>query len=62
MWAESVEKPLLYYRNNVSGSVALLETLIEYGTLPVIFSSSSDVTYRSSDILPIRRSRNIRHP
>ena len=37
---ESVEKPLLYYRNNVAGSVVLFETILEFGPLPVIFSSS----------------------
>ena len=27
---ESVQRPLFYYRNNVAGSVALLETLLEF--------------------------------
>jgi UDP-arabinose 4-epimerase len=49
---ESVEKPLLYYHNNVAGSVALLETLIEFGPLPVIFSSSC-VTYGIPKTIPI---------
>ena len=49
---ESVEQPLLYYRNNVSGSVALFETLIEFGKMPVIFSSSC-VTYGIPTIIPI---------
>ena len=49
---ESVEKPLLYYRNNVAGSVALLETLIEFGALPLIFSSSC-VTYGIPETIPI---------
>jgi UDP-arabinose 4-epimerase len=49
---ESVEKPLLYYRNNVGGSLALLETLIEFRPLPLIFSSSC-VTYGVPEALPI---------
>ena len=28
---ESVEKPLMYYDNNVSGSVALFEVMAEFG-------------------------------
>jgi UDP-arabinose 4-epimerase len=38
---ESVEKPLLYYKNNVAGSIALLETLNEFGPLPFIFHHSA---------------------
>jgi UDP-arabinose 4-epimerase len=49
---ESVEHPLLYYRNNVAGSVALLETVVEFAALPVIFSSSC-VTYGSPTSIPI---------
>ena len=49
---ESVEKPLLYYHNNVAGSVALLETLIKFEPLPVIFSSSC-VTYGIPETIPI---------
>jgi UDP-arabinose 4-epimerase len=49
---ESVEKPLLYYKNNVAGSIALLETLNEFGPLPFIFSSSC-VTYGIPDTIPI---------
>jgi UDP-glucose-4-epimerase GalE len=49
---ESVENPLLYYRNNVVGTVALLETLCEFGPLPMIFSSSC-VTYGLPRSIPI---------
>src|SRR5437879_2997926 len=37
---ESVENPLLYYRNNVAGSAALLQTIIDHKILPFVFSSS----------------------
>jgi UDP-glucose 4-epimerase len=43
---------LLYYQNNVAGSIALLETLVEFGPLPVIFSSSC-VTYGIPETIPI---------
>ena len=40
---ESVEKPLAYYDNNVSGSVALFECMTEAGLRTVVFSSSATV-------------------
>jgi UDP-glucose-4-epimerase GalE len=49
---ESVEKPLLYYQNNVAGSAVLLETLLEFAPLPMVFSSSC-VTYGIPDTIPI---------
>lgn len=41
--AESVKNPLLYYKNNVSGTVNLLECMKEYGVKNIIFSSSATV-------------------
>jgi NAD dependent epimerase/dehydratase family len=49
---ESVKKPLLYYKNNVAGSIALLETLNEFGPLPFIFSPSW-VTYGIPESIPL---------
>jgi len=40
---ESVAEPLMYYDNNVSGSVTLLETMQECGVKKIIFSSSATV-------------------
>lgn len=40
---ESVEKPLMYYDNNVAGSVSLLETMQKCGVKKIIFSSSATV-------------------
>ena len=40
---ESVAKPLLYFDNNVSGSVALFECMHEAGIKTVVFSSSATV-------------------
>jgi UDP-glucose 4-epimerase len=50
---ESVEKPLEYYDNNVSGSVALLECMIEAGIRTIVFSSSATV-YGEPATVPIR--------
>lgn len=49
---ESVEKPLLYYQNNVSGLLTLLEFMEESKIPNLIFSSSATV-YGNTDKLPI---------
>ena len=40
---ESVEKPLMYYHNNVSGAIVLLETMQKYGVKKFVFSSSATI-------------------
>jgi UDP-glucose 4-epimerase len=40
---ESTEKPLLYYENNVSGSINLFGLMNKYGVKNLIFSSSATV-------------------
>jgi len=50
---ESAEKPLAYYDNNVSGSVALLECMAEAGVRTIVFSSSATV-YGEPASVPIR--------
>ncbi len=40
---ESVEKPLLYYDNNIGGSIALFESMAEAGVKSLVFSSSATV-------------------
>lgn len=52
---ESVAKPLLYYNNNVSGTVSLLEVMREYNVKNFIFSSSATV-YGDPETLPIEES------
>jgi len=49
---ESVEKPLLYYRNNIGGTINLLECCKKYDTKHFIFSSSCTV-YGQSEELPV---------
>lgn len=41
--AESVERPLEYYENNVGGTINLLECMEEFGVKKLIFSSSATV-------------------
>ena len=40
---ESVTKPLLYYNNNVSGTIILLEVMAEANVKNLVFSSSATV-------------------
>ncbi len=40
---ESVEKPILYYRNNIDGTINLLDAMGKYGVKELIFSSSATV-------------------
>jgi UDP-glucose 4-epimerase len=40
---ESVEKPLLYYRNNLGATVTLLEAMKKHGINIIVFSSSATV-------------------
>ncbi|HLV50988.1 MAG TPA: UDP-glucose 4-epimerase GalE [Flavobacterium sp.] len=49
---ESVEKPLMYYRNNLLGLINLLEAMEKYHTDHFIFSSSCTV-YGQADQMPI---------
>lgn len=48
---ESVEKPLMYYRNNIISLVNLLELMPKYNVKGIIFSSSCTV-YGQPDVLP----------
>jgi UDP-glucose 4-epimerase len=50
---ESAALPLAYYDNNVSGSVALVETMLEAGLKTLVFSSSATV-YGDPASVPIR--------
>lgn len=49
---ESVSNPLRYYRNNVSGALALCEVMEEFGVRQLIFSSSATV-YGDPSSVPI---------
>lgn len=49
---ESVEKPLLYYDNNIGGSIVLLEEMAAAGIRSVVFSSSATV-YGDPATVPI---------
>jgi len=49
---ESVENPLKYYKNNVSGTLILLEVMKEFNVKKFIFSSTATV-YGTPEIVPL---------
>jgi len=49
---ESVQKPLLYYRNNIVSLINLLELMPQHNIKGLVFSSSCTV-YGQPDILPV---------
>lgn len=49
---ESVAKPLMYYKNNIAGTINLTELMNEYGCKSIVFSSSATV-YGSPKSVPI---------
>lgn len=49
---ESVEKPLLYYQNNVEGSLNLFQAMINHSCKRIVFSSSATV-YGNPASVPI---------
>ncbi len=56
---ESVRKPLLYYRNNLTTLINLLELMPEYGVKGIVFSSSCTV-YGEPDTNPVDESAPIK--
>lgn len=49
---ESIQKPIEYYINNISGCLALLDVMRKYGCKKFIFSSSATV-YGDPEIIPL---------
>jgi UDP-glucose-4-epimerase GalE len=49
---ESVDQPLLYYKNNFTGTATLLSTITEFQYIPVVFSSSC-ASYGVPERIPI---------
>ena len=49
---ESVEQPLKYFNNNITGTINLLMTMQKYNCKKIIFSSSATV-YGTTQIMPL---------
>ncbi len=56
---ESVTEPLLYYRNNASGTLGLLEAMQHAGVKRLVFSSTC-ATYGEPSTVPIHEERRKR--
>ena len=56
---ESVAKPLMYYENNVGGTIALLEAMAAHGVPRMVFSSSATV-YGEPERLPLTEDHPLR--
>jgi UDP-glucose 4-epimerase len=56
---ESVEKPLLYYKNNLNSLINLLEVINENPKISLVFSSSCTV-YGQPDVLPVTENAPIK--
>ncbi len=56
---ESVQKPLLYWDNNIGGTIALLEAMQAHGVRRIVFSSSATV-YGPPEYLPYREEHPLR--
>jgi UDP-glucose 4-epimerase len=54
-----VEKPLLYYENNVGGTIALLSAMAARGVRQMVFSSSATV-YGEPERLPVTEEHPLR--
>ncbi len=50
---ESVQKPLEYYHNNITGTLVLLGVMREFGVKNIVFSSSATV-YGKPETVPIK--------
>ena len=63
--SESIEKPILYYQHNLTGTINLLKCMLNYHVDKIIFSSSATV-YGDSDIAErvetMPTGRNIANP
>ena len=55
---ESVQKPLMYYRNNLDSTLTLLEVMNEFKVKKIVFSSSATV-YGDPEELPIKETARL---
>ena len=58
---ESVEKPLMYYRNNLVGLLNIMNAMKDFDTDNIIFSSSCTV-YGQADNMPIDEKTPLKKP
>ena len=59
---ESVQKPIMYYHNNLTGTLHLLEAMTAVGCKQIVFSSSATVYQPSEEPLDENKPRGVRLP
>ena len=47
---ESVQKPMMYYKNNLESTITLVEVMTEYNVKKIVFSSSATVYGASTEV------------
>ena len=57
--SESLYKPLLYWENNVYGSICLFEVMSKYDCKNIVFSSSASI-YKNNSLKPIMENSEIK--
>ncbi len=57
--SESIEKPLLYWENNVFGSICLIDIMTKYECRNIVFSSSASI-YGNTSFEPILETSEIK--
>lgn len=56
---ESIEMPLAYYKNNITGTINLLETMTKHGCKTMVFSSSATVYKPREEHQPLDESQTL---
>ena len=55
---ESVEKPIMYYENNIGSTLSLCKAMTKYNVKKIVFSSSATV-YGDQKVLPIKETASL---
>ena len=58
---ESIEKPMMYYENNIGSTINLIKVMKEFNCKKIVFSSSATV-YGVPDVLPIKETASLSTP
>lgn len=57
---ESCQKPVLYYNNNICGTLNLIKSMDEHGVRSIVFSSSATV-YGDAEVVPVNEESPVGH-
>ena len=57
---ESCQKPVLYYNNNICGTLNLIKSMDDHGVRSIVFSSSATV-YGDAEVVPVNEESPVGH-